>query len=161
MTVQLPELLEHVERVAADNAGCSARSFQQLRGHAEPAAGDTVGAAVELEAEVVGSAVAIDQEQWKLRGYILVQEVADMSWALHTVVAQELRLRSLHGCLHGVVDTVGCFQLPHLSGTQMVGHLGLEAGHWDYRTYLRLEQLFFFGFLLLITKEVETKLLYT
>ena len=79
VTVQLPELLEHVERVGADNTGCSARSFQQLRGHAEPARAHTAGAAVQLEAEVVGSAVAIDQEQWKLRGCILVQEVADMS----------------------------------------------------------------------------------
>ena len=63
MTVQLPELLEHVERAAADNTVCSPQSFRQLRGHAEPAGGDTAGAAVKLEAEVVGSAVAIDQEQ--------------------------------------------------------------------------------------------------
>ena len=79
VTVQLPELLEHDAREAADNTGCSVRSFQQLRGHAEPAGAGTAGAAVELEAEVVGSAVAIAQEQWKLRGCILVQEVADMS----------------------------------------------------------------------------------
>lgn len=79
VTVQLPELLEHVEREAADKTVCSARSFQKLREHAEPAVGDIAGAAVKLEAEVPGSAVAIDQEQWKLRGCILVQEVADMS----------------------------------------------------------------------------------
>ena len=79
VTVQLPGLLEHVERAEADNTGCAARSFQQLQGHAEWAGVDTAGAAVELEAEVVGSSVAIDQEQWKLRGCILVQEVADMS----------------------------------------------------------------------------------
>ena len=79
LSVQRPELLEHIERAAADNTVCSARSSQQLRGHAEPAEGDTAGAAVELGAEVVGSAVAIDQEQWKVRGCILVQEVADMS----------------------------------------------------------------------------------
>ena len=77
---------------AADNVGCPAQSFQQLRGHAEPVVGDTAGTAVGLEvvaedtagvavaheAEVVGSAVAIDQEHWELRGCILVQEVADM-----------------------------------------------------------------------------------
>ena len=79
VTVQLPGLLEHVERAGADNTGCSVRSFQQLRGHAEPAGAGTAGAAVELEVEVVGSAVAIDQEQWKLQGCILVQEVVDMS----------------------------------------------------------------------------------
>ena len=93
MTVHLPELLEHVERGAADNTVCPAQLFQQLRGHAEPVvwdtagaavkleaeAGDTAGAVVKLEAEVVGNAVATDQEDWKLRGYILVQEVADTS----------------------------------------------------------------------------------
>ena len=76
VTVQLLELLGHVEPGAADNTVCSPQSFQQLREHAELAGGDTVGAAVELEAEVVGSAVATDQE---LRGCTLVQEVADMS----------------------------------------------------------------------------------
>lgn len=93
VTVHLTELLEDVERAAADNTGCPAQSFQQLRGHAEPVVGDaagaavereaelgdTAGAAVELEAEGVGNAVAIDQEHWKLQGCILVQEVADMS----------------------------------------------------------------------------------
>ena len=147
MTVQLREPLEHVERAGADNTGCSARSFQQLREHADPAAADTAGAAVKHEVEVVGSAVAIDQEQWKLRGCILVQEVADMSSALHTAVAEELQLRSLHGRHHEIVNTVGCFQLQHLSGTQMAGHLGLEAGHWDCRTYLVLDQLLLFGIL--------------
>ena len=79
VTVQLPKLLEHVEREVADNTVCSARSFQKLLEHAEPAVGDTAGAAVGLEAEVPGSAVATDQEPWKLRRCILVQEVADMS----------------------------------------------------------------------------------
>lgn len=77
--VHLTELLDHVERGAADNTVCPVQAFQQLRRHAEPVVGDTAGAAVDLEAEVVGSAVAIDQEHWKLRDYILVQEVADTS----------------------------------------------------------------------------------
>ncbi len=144
VTVQLPELLEHVEREAADNTACSAQSFQQPLGHAEPAGGYTAGAAVELEAEVVGSAAPIDQEQRKLRGCILVQEVADRSQVLHTVAAEELRLRSFHGRLREIVDIVGCLQLLHLSGMQMVRHLGLEAGHWDCRTYLGLKHLFRF-----------------
>ena len=79
VTVQLQELLEHVERGAADNTVYFAPSFQQLRGHAEPAVGDTAGAAADLEAEVAGNAVAIDQERWKLQDCILVQEVADLS----------------------------------------------------------------------------------
>ena len=62
VTVQLLEPLEHVEREAADSTVCSAQSFQQLPGHADPAVGDTAAAAVELEAEMVGSAAAIDQE---------------------------------------------------------------------------------------------------
>ena len=79
VTVHLTELLGHVERGAADNTVCPAQSFQQLRGHAEPVAGDTAGAVVDLESEVVGNAVAIDQGHWKLRDCILVQEVADMN----------------------------------------------------------------------------------
>ena len=75
VTGQLPELLEHVERGAADNTVRLAQSFQ----HAERVVGDTAGAAVDPEAEVVGNAAAIDQERWKLRDCILVQEVADMS----------------------------------------------------------------------------------
>ena len=67
-------------------------------------------------------------------------------------------MRSLHGRLHEIVDTVGCFQLPHLSGTQMAGHLDLEAGHWDCRTYLRLEHLLSFATLRLIIGEAERKL---
>ena len=92
VTVHLMELPEHVERGAANNTVCPAQSVQHLRGHAEPVVGDTADAAVKLEAEagdiagvavaheaeVVGSAVAIDQEHWELRGCILVQEVADM-----------------------------------------------------------------------------------
>ena len=79
VTVQLLDLPGHAERGAADNTVCSVQPFQQLREHAEPAGVDTAGAAgaaVELEAEVVGSAVATDQD---LRGCTLVQEVADMS----------------------------------------------------------------------------------
>lgn len=67
-------------------------------------------------------------------------------------------MRSLHGRLHEIVDTVGCFQLPHLFGTQMAGHLDLEAGHWDCRTYLRLEHLLSSATLRLIIGEVERKL---
>ena len=70
-----------------------------------------------------------------------MQEVADRSQALHTVVVEELRSRSLHGRLREIVDIVGCLQLLHLSGIQMVGHLGLEAGHWDCRTYRGLKHL--------------------
>ena len=76
VTVQLLDLPGHAERGAADNTVCSVQPFQQLREHAEPAGVDTAGAAVELEAEVVGSAVATDQD---LRGCTFVQEVADMS----------------------------------------------------------------------------------
>lgn len=78
-TAQPPELLEHVERAAADNIVCPAQSFQQLQVHAEPVEGGAAGAAVELGAEAVDSAAAIDQEQRKRRNYILEQEVADMS----------------------------------------------------------------------------------
>ena len=60
---------------------------------------------------------------------------------LHTVVAEELQLGSRHGHLRGIVDTVGCFRLLHLSGIQMAGRLGLEAGHWDCRTYFHLKHL--------------------
>ena len=159
VAVHLPELLEHVEWGAADNTVCPAQPFQQLRGHAEPVVGDiagaaveleteaggTAGAAVKLEAEVVGNAVAIDLEHWKLPGCILVLEVADMSQALHTAVAEELRLKLLHERLREIVDIVDCFQLLHLFHIQMAGHLGLEAGHWDCRTYLGLEQLISFN----------------
>ena len=62
VAVHLPKLLEHIEWGAADNTVCPAQPIQQLRGHAEPVVGDTAGAAVELEAEGVGNAVAIDQE---------------------------------------------------------------------------------------------------
>ena len=59
VTVHLTELLEHVERAAADNTVSFAQSFQQLRGHAEPVVGDTAGAAVNLEAEAGDTAGAV------------------------------------------------------------------------------------------------------
>ena len=59
VAVHLPELLEHVEWGAVDNTVYPAQSFQQLRGHAEPVAGDIAGAVVELETEAGDTAGAV------------------------------------------------------------------------------------------------------